>query len=198
MRVCDNGRLSEDVSHDQVRALPSDARQGQQLLKCVRHVIPKFLMQHPHARGNIPRFARSKAAGPHDLLDLIRRGLRKGRHRRELFIELRRDLIHTRIRALSRKAHAHKKLPRLVVIQCALCLRIFLLQPPDHFQCQLLFLVKIPVVRFLSGLAPFMCLLSIDMPLAFRFLIQFLTCFPLTSALVGSIVTCGPFFVKMI
>ena len=68
--IRDNSRFAKHVSHDQICALSAHTGESQQLIEGFRYIVIVFLMQDLHAGGNVPRFAGSQPAGPHDLFDL--------------------------------------------------------------------------------------------------------------------------------
>ena len=137
MGVRDDGRFPEYVPHDQVGAFSAYAGQGQQLVEIVRHVSAVVVPQHLHAGADIPGLAVAQAAGMDDFLDVLHGRARQGVHIRELFIQLFHDHVHPGVRALCRQAHAHQELPRLIVLQSAVCLGVFFLQSLNDFQSPL-------------------------------------------------------------
>ena len=80
VRIRHNRRFAEDISNDKIRALSADPRQRQELFEGLRDPVLLLLVQHPHARRNVPGFARPKAARAHDFLDLFRFRLRQRLH----------------------------------------------------------------------------------------------------------------------
>ena len=67
MSIRHDGRLSKDISHDQVRTFSSDSRQGQKLLKGRRHMTVVLFLQNLHTDADIPGFAMPQAAGLHEI-----------------------------------------------------------------------------------------------------------------------------------
>ena len=49
-----NGRFSEDISHDEIGALPSHTRQVQKSVKIVRHPAAVLIPQYLHTGADIP------------------------------------------------------------------------------------------------------------------------------------------------
>ena len=137
--IRNNGGLAENVTHDQIRALSAHTWERQQLIEGFRDIVIILFMKDLHAGGDVPCFAGPKPARPYDLLNFLCLRLCKCRDRRELFIKERGDLIYPRIRTLCCQPHAHQKLPRLIVVQRALCLGIFLFQSLDDLKGQLFF-----------------------------------------------------------
>ena len=137
--IRNNGGLAENVTHDQIRALSAHTWERQQLIEGFRDIVIVLFMKDLHAGGDVARFAGSQSAGSHDLLDFLCLRLCECRDRRKLFIKERSDLIYPRIRTLCCQPHAHQKLPRLIVVQRALCLGIFLFQSLDDLKGQLFF-----------------------------------------------------------
>lgn len=133
------GRLAENVTHDQIRALSAHTGESQQLIEGFRDIIIILFMKDLHAGGDVPCFAGPKPARPYDLLNFLCLRLCECRDRRKLFIKERGDLIHPRVRALGCQPHAHQKLPRFVVVKRALRLGIFFFQPLDDLKGQLFF-----------------------------------------------------------
>ena len=96
-------------------------------------------MKDPHTRTDIPRLALAKTAGTDDRLDFLRFCCCQRSYIRIFRIKILYDYIDSRIRTLGCQSHTHKKLPRLVIIQCASRIRVFLLKSVDHFQSQFFF-----------------------------------------------------------
>ena len=65
--ICDDGRLSEDVSHHQIGTLSSYTGELQKLPHRIRDTIMILFVQHPHAAGDISGLARPQAAGSDNL-----------------------------------------------------------------------------------------------------------------------------------
>ena len=84
--IRDNSGLSEYIAHNQVGALSSHAGKSQKFLEGLRNIVIVLFVQDLHTGGDVPRFAGSKPAGPHDLLDLLRLRFCQRRDRRKLFI----------------------------------------------------------------------------------------------------------------
>ena len=133
------GRLSENIAHDQVRTLSAHTGESQQLIEGFRDIVIVLFMKDLHAGRDVPRFAGPKPAGPYDLLNFLCLCFCECRDGGKLLIKERGDLIYPRIRALGCQPHAHQKLPRLIVVQRALCLWIFLFQSLDDLKGQLFF-----------------------------------------------------------
>ena len=57
MGVCHNGRLTEDIPHDQIGTFPAYSRQSQQLVKVIRHFPLIFIPKDLHAGADISRLA---------------------------------------------------------------------------------------------------------------------------------------------
>ena len=133
------GRLAENVTHDQIRALSAHTGESQQLIEGFRDIVIVLFMKDLHAGGDVARFAGSQSAGSHDLLDFLCLRLCECRDRRKLFIKERSDLVYPRVRTLGCQPHAHQKLPRFVVVKRALRLGIFFFQPLDDLKGQLFF-----------------------------------------------------------
>lgn len=134
VRVRDDRGLAEDVAEDEIRTLSADAGEGEELLHGVRHLVMELFVEHAHAGGDIPRLAPSKAAGTDDGLDFLRRRCGEGGDRRVLLQKVNHHDIDSRIRALRGEAYADEQLPGIAVIECAVRLRIFVLQAGDDRQ----------------------------------------------------------------
>ena len=138
-----NGRFAEHIAHEEVGALAADAGQGQQFLKGGGHLTSVFVPQHPHTGRNIPRLGMSQAAGFDDGLNVLRFGGGKGGHIGVLRKQIFHHDVHPGVGALGGQTHADQQLPRMVVVQRAPGIRVFLFQPVDHLQRQRLFCGKI-------------------------------------------------------
>ena len=57
MSIGDNGRLSENIAHDQICALSAYTGKSQQFLEGLRNIIIVLFVQDLHAGGDVPRLA---------------------------------------------------------------------------------------------------------------------------------------------
>ena len=139
MRVRHNRRLAEHISHDEVRALAAHAGKLQKLVKVIRHMSAVLVAQHFHTCADIARFAPAESAGTHNAFHvvLLRRGKRLDRG--VFRIQILHHHVHAGVGALGGQPHADKQLPRLIVIERAVGVRIFLFQSLNGGKRQLLF-----------------------------------------------------------
>ena len=142
VRVRDNRRFSENISHDQIGAFSSHTRKGEKLLKVIRNLVMIFFMQYLHTAGNIPRLAGTKPARTHNFLYVPDVRLRQRPDTGKFFIQLRGNHVHPFIRTLRSQTNTDKQLPGIPVIQCASRQRVFLLQTADDLKRQFFFIHK--------------------------------------------------------
>ena len=86
MGIRDYSRFSENIAHDQVRALSAHTGESQQLIEGFRDIVIVLFMKDLHAGRDVPRLTRSQPAGPHDLLNFLCLRFCECRDRRKLFI----------------------------------------------------------------------------------------------------------------
>ena len=136
MRIRYNRRLAEDISHNQVRALASHAGKRQQLLKRRRHFTSILIPEHAHTRADVSGFTAAETARLYDGFDLLRLCGGESLHIRIFPVKILHDHVHARIGTLSSQADTDQELPRLIIIQCTIRVRIFFFQAPDDLQRQ--------------------------------------------------------------
>ena len=88
MGIRNDRGFSENVSHDQIRALPADTRERKELLESPGDFSSVLIPEHPHAGGNISGLALPESAGTDDLLNILGLAGCQGIDIRILFIEL--------------------------------------------------------------------------------------------------------------
>ena len=103
MCICDNCRLSENITHDKICALPSDTGQCEQFLKGRRYLSVIPVPQHPHAGADITRLAVSEPTWLYDCFDLVGFCRSQCIYIRILFVEFLHYYIYPGICALSGK-----------------------------------------------------------------------------------------------
>ena len=135
MRVCHDCRLSKYITHNQIRALSSNARQLKKCVKIIRHMTVILIPENFHTGTDIPRLTLSKSAGSYNLLNVIYLCLCQGIHIRILGIKLFYHNIYPCIRTLRRQADTDQKLPCLVIIKGTACIRIFFFQSVNYLKC---------------------------------------------------------------
>ena len=143
MCIRHNGRFSEHIPQYKVCTLASDTGQPQKLLHRIRDPPAVFRHQHPHTPTDIPGFASAQSAWTDNLLDLLRRCLCKRLRTWILCVQILYYNIDSGIRTLCSKPDTDKQFPRIIIIQCAVCIRICLTQPLNHLECQSSFSLKI-------------------------------------------------------
>ena len=126
MGIRHNGRFSEDISHDEIGALPSHTRQVQKSVKIVRHPAAVFIPQYLHTGADIPGLTLSQSTRPYNFLDLIHRSLRHRIDIRVFFIEILYHHIDPGVCALRRQPYTNKQLPRLVIVKRTVRIRVLI------------------------------------------------------------------------
>ena len=134
MGVCYNGGLAEDIPHDKVGALAANAGQGKQLLKGGGDFTVVFVPQHLHTGRDIPGFGVAQAAGLDDGFNFFRLRSCQCGDAGVLGKQIFHHDVDPCIGALCGQPDTDQKLPRMVVIQRAGSIRVFLFQPGDDFQ----------------------------------------------------------------
>ena len=123
--ICYNGRLAEYVPHDQVCAFSAHTGKLQKCVKVFRHLVVILFVENAHTGADVPGFAFPR---PQDVqwLRLLPALLLPGLHIRVFCIEILNNYIDPGIGALSCQTDTYKKLPGIIIIQCTVCIRIFL------------------------------------------------------------------------
>ena len=142
MGIRNDRGFSENVSHDQIRALPADTRQRKELLESSRNFSSVLIPEHPHTGGDVSGLAFSESAGTDDLFNILGLAGCQGIDIRILFIELLHNDVHTGVRALRGKTDADEQLPGLIILERAVGIRVFIFQSLDHGECKILFIHK--------------------------------------------------------
>ena len=136
MGICHDGRLAEDIPHYQVGAFAANPRQGEQRIKIIGHTAVKFIPQHPHTGGNIPRLAVAQPAGLDNGFDLLRAGGGQLPDAGKPGKQLLHNNIHPCIGALGCQTHRHQQLPCVVIVQRAVTCRVFSFKPRNTDRCE--------------------------------------------------------------
>ena len=124
--ICYNGRLAEYVTHDQVCAFSAHTGKLQKCVKVFRYLVVILFVENAHTGADIPGFAFSKAAGTYNGFDRFRLCSCQGCHIRVFCIEILNYYIDPGIGTLSCQTDTYKKLPGIIIIQCTVCIRLFL------------------------------------------------------------------------
>ena len=136
--ICHDGRLAEDIPHYQVGAFAANPRQGEQRIKIIGHTAVKFIPQHPHTGGNIPRLAVAQPAGLDNGFDLLRAGGGQLPDAGKPGKQLLHNNIPPCIGALGCQTHRHQQLPCVVIVQRAVTCRVFSFKPRNTDRCEFL------------------------------------------------------------
>lgn len=115
--ICNNRRLSKDITHNQIRTFPSYARKPKQSIKIIRYMAAILVPQYFHTGAYIPCLAFPEAAGLHNRLNIRRVGISQCINIRIFCVKIFHDHIYPRVSALGRKTDTYQKLPRLIIVK---------------------------------------------------------------------------------
>lgn len=124
--VCDNGRLAEYITYDEIGAFSSDSGEGKERIKIIRDISAEIIPQHFHTGADVTRFAMTQAAGLYNGFNIGNICICKGLHRGVFFIEILYNDIYAGVGTLGSQAYADEQFPGLVIVQCASGIRILL------------------------------------------------------------------------
>ena len=125
MCIRNDRRFAKNISHDQVGTFSSDTGKLEKCIEILRNLVMILLVEDTHARADVTGFTFSQAAGADNCFNILRFGSCQCGNIRIFCVEILDNNIDAGIGTLCCQTDAYQKLPGIVVIQSAVCVRIF-------------------------------------------------------------------------
>ena len=126
MGICHDRRFAEYISHDQIGTLSSDSGKLLQSIKIPGNIVMILFVEDFHTGTDISCLTLTQTTWTYDCFDICNICICKSFYSRELCIQILYNYIYSCICTLCSQTHTYQSFPCIIIIQSAVCIRIFL------------------------------------------------------------------------